>query len=663
MSMAASSSISPAASALNLGHRHPAVVAAVRAQLEAFTHTCFQVGMYESYVAVAERINALAPGDFPKKTLLLTTGAEATENAVKIARAATGRAAVISFSYGYHGRTLLALSMTGKVASVQAKLRAVRSRDLSGALSRTRAAATIPTARSRRSTNFSKRASPRATSPRSSSSPCSVKAASCPRRSRSCANCARSPTARHRIDRRRDPDGLRTHRHDVRDRARGRRAGPDHLRQERRRRVAARRRRRPGEIMDAVEPGGLGGTYAGNPLACAAALATLDAFEARTCSRAPAARRRAAAAARRPRRRVSAPRERRARARRDARDRVRGPVRRRRQKHRARVVAAAFDEGLVALTAGPKANALRILVPLVATDDDLARGFAALERACARILVTSTTRTTHGGPKFLHHTSFDDVRAYTQRVLDLIHTPAIDRAQADWIVRETVDGLSRSRQPRISRIPQGRRERHARRRRRVVRQRQRLHGRRGREYIDCLGGFGIFNVGHRHPKVMAAVRAQLERQALHSQDLLDPLRAMLAKSLAMLAPGDLQYAFFSNSGTESVEAALKLARAYDPAKPTIVVATRGFHGKSFGALSASGKASFRTPFGAMLPGFVHVPFNDVAALVDAMITSRATGQDVGAVLLEPIQGEGGVIIPSDDYLPAVRGYATSTARC
>jgi putrescine aminotransferase len=176
----------------------------------------------------------------------------------------------------------------------------------------------------------------------------------------------------------------------------------------------------------------------------------------------------------------------------------------------------------------------------------------------------------------------------------------------------------------------------------------------GREYIDCLGGFGIFNVGHRHPKVMAAVRAQLDRQALHSQDLLDPLRAMLAKTLAMLAPGDLKYAFFSNSGTESVEAALKLARAYDPAKPTIVVATKGFHGKSYGALSASGKATFRVPFGALLPGFKHVPFNDVLALVDTMSTCRATGQDVGAVLLEPIQGEGGVNIPSDDYLPAVR---------
>jgi len=176
----------------------------------------------------------------------------------------------------------------------------------------------------------------------------------------------------------------------------------------------------------------------------------------------------------------------------------------------------------------------------------------------------------------------------------------------------------------------------------------------GREYIDCLGGFGIFNVGHRHPKVVGAVRAQLERQALHSQDLLDPLRAMLAKTLALLTPGDLKYSFFSNSGTEAVEAALKLARTFDPKKQTIVVATKGFHGKSFGSLSASGKATFRVPFGRMLPGFKHVPFNDVLALSDMFNSSRMTGDDVGAVLLEPIQGEGGVNIPDDAYLPAVR---------
>jgi putrescine aminotransferase len=129
---------------------------------------------------------------------------------------------------------------------------------------------------------------------------------------------------------------------------------------------------------------------------------------------------------------------------------------------------------------------------------------------------------------------------------------------------------------------------------------------------------------------------------------------MLAKTLALLTPGELTYSFFSNSGTEAVEAALKLARAYDPKKPTIVVATKGFHGKSFGSLSASGKAAFRVPFGRMLPGFKHVPFNDILALVDIFSSSRMTGEDVGAVLLEPIQGEGGVNIPSDEYLPAVR---------
>lgn len=176
----------------------------------------------------------------------------------------------------------------------------------------------------------------------------------------------------------------------------------------------------------------------------------------------------------------------------------------------------------------------------------------------------------------------------------------------------------------------------------------------GREYIDCLGGFGIFNVGHRHPKVVKAVMAQLRRQPLHSQDLLDPLRAMLAKTLSMLTPPELDFAFFCNSGTEAVEAALKLGRAYDPAKVTIVAATRGFHGKSYGSLSASAKAEFRRPFGPMLPNIEHVPFNDAAALADMMTSCKAVGEDVGIVLLEPIQGEGGVNIPSDDYLPAVR---------
>jgi len=105
---------------LNTGHRHPKVLAAVRAQLEKVTHTCFQVTGYEPYVELCERLNRLAPGPAPKKTLLMSTGAEAVENAVKIARAWTKRSAVISFSGGFHGRTLMALALTGKVAPYKA---------------------------------------------------------------------------------------------------------------------------------------------------------------------------------------------------------------------------------------------------------------------------------------------------------------------------------------------------------------------------------------------------------------------------------------------------------------------------------------------------------------------------------------------------------------
>ena len=100
----------------NTGHLHPAVTDAVRAQLELFSHTCFQVNPYESYLRLAGRLNELAPGPSPKKSLFLTTGAEAVENAVKIARAHTRRPATIAFSGGFHGRTMLAMALTGKVA-------------------------------------------------------------------------------------------------------------------------------------------------------------------------------------------------------------------------------------------------------------------------------------------------------------------------------------------------------------------------------------------------------------------------------------------------------------------------------------------------------------------------------------------------------------------
>jgi 4-aminobutyrate aminotransferase/(S)-3-amino-2-methylpropionate transaminase len=107
-------------SVLNTGHVHPKVKAAIAKQLEQFTHACFQVTPYESYIALAEKLNALAPGDTPKKTIFLTTGAEAVENAVKIARYRTQRSAVIAFSAGFHGRTLACISLTGKVTPYKA---------------------------------------------------------------------------------------------------------------------------------------------------------------------------------------------------------------------------------------------------------------------------------------------------------------------------------------------------------------------------------------------------------------------------------------------------------------------------------------------------------------------------------------------------------------
>src|SRR5690625_871376 len=100
---------------LNVGHRHPVVVKAVRKQLDCFTHTAVQVTGYESYVTLAEKLNTLAPIEGPAKSVLFTTGAEAVENAVKIARSSTGRSAVISFTGAFHGRTLMTLALTGKV--------------------------------------------------------------------------------------------------------------------------------------------------------------------------------------------------------------------------------------------------------------------------------------------------------------------------------------------------------------------------------------------------------------------------------------------------------------------------------------------------------------------------------------------------------------------
>ena len=119
---------------LNVGHRSPGVTEALHEQVDRFLHTCFMVTPYESYVELAEKLNALAPGDFPKKTLLVNSGAEAVENAIKIARAYTKRPAVICFEDGFHGRTLLTLSLTSKTHPYKAGFEPFAKRHLPGSL-------------------------------------------------------------------------------------------------------------------------------------------------------------------------------------------------------------------------------------------------------------------------------------------------------------------------------------------------------------------------------------------------------------------------------------------------------------------------------------------------------------------------------------------------
>lgn len=175
----------------------------------------------------------------------------------------------------------------------------------------------------------------------------------------------------------------------------------------------------------------------------------------------------------------------------------------------------------------------------------------------------------------------------------------------------------------------------------------------GRTYIDCLGGFGLFNLGWAHPKVVEAVQSQLQKSPLPSQELLDPLRGMLAHLLAEITPGALQYSFFVSSGTEAVEGAMKLAKLYTR-KNGFIAAVRGFHGKTAGALSLTGKAAFRRPGLGTQPGVYHVPYGDADAVEQQLRIAREVGNEIAAVVMEPVQGEAGAIVPPDNYWPRLR---------
>src|SRR5436305_14791127 len=175
----------------------------------------------------------------------------------------------------------------------------------------------------------------------------------------------------------------------------------------------------------------------------------------------------------------------------------------------------------------------------------------------------------------------------------------------------------------------------------------------GREYIDCLGGFGLFNLGWAHQKVVGAVQAQLQKSPLPTQELLDPLRGMLAHLLAEITPGDIQYSFFVSSGAEAVEGAMKLAKLYTR-KSGFIAAVRGFHGKTTGSLALTGKAIFRRPALPLHNNVYHVPYGDADAVEQQLQIAREVGNDIAAVVMEPIQGEAGAIVPPDDFWPRLR---------
>jgi putrescine aminotransferase len=184
-----------------------------------------------------------------------------------------------------------------------------------------------------------------------------------------------------------------------------------------------------------------------------------------------------------------------------------------------------------------------------------------------------------------------------------------------------------------------------------------LQGLLGREYIDCLGGYGIFSAGVNHPRIVKAVQDQMGRMALNSQELLEPWRAALAKLLAVITPGELGCSFFINNGTDAVEGAIKLARLHT-GRNTFLATLGGFHGKSMGSLSLMGKASFRTPFSGGLQDVRFAPFGDAAALEQEFAKAEAVGTPIAAFVVEPVQGEAGAVVPPDDYLPRARELCT-----
>lgn len=174
----------------------------------------------------------------------------------------------------------------------------------------------------------------------------------------------------------------------------------------------------------------------------------------------------------------------------------------------------------------------------------------------------------------------------------------------------------------------------------------------GNRYLDAFAGIAVTCLGHAHPAVTQAIQEQAAK-LLHTSNLFQNAnQKKLADMLCRLS--GLDQAFFCNSGSEAVESMLKLIRLYGHQKgielPQVIVMENAFHGRTFATISAGGSKKAQDGFAPLMPGFIRVPYNDMAAL-EAVANTR---NDVAAILVEPIQGEGGIQVPSDDYLPKIR---------
>ncbi len=175
----------------------------------------------------------------------------------------------------------------------------------------------------------------------------------------------------------------------------------------------------------------------------------------------------------------------------------------------------------------------------------------------------------------------------------------------------------------------------------------------GREYLDCMGAYGVCIVGHCHPRVVEAVQQQASRLLACHSSLYNDARSAFLQKITAITPPALNKVFLANSGTETVEAAIKLARKHT-GRSEILAFMGGYHGKTFGSLSATWDKRYRTPFEPLVPGFTHVPYGRLDRVKDAVKETTA------AVLVEPIQGEGGIKVPPLEFLGELRALCDAT---